>query len=318
MSPGPDSTRPMLSLGVVIATATLLAVVFAFAARHPQRQDRNIWPGYADAEVYAARSLQTLKETQAAVEHWQRAVALTPGNASLHNELGNSLIALQKHADARHQYEEAVRLDPDYVDAHYNLANMLLFQGDKTGAQTQFETVIRLYPDHADAHYNLGFLDLGAGRVEAASKHYAEAVRLRPDHAPAQNSLGLTLLQLGRAREAVGHLEAALKADPQLSTALNNLAWLLATAPDASLRDGKRAVELATQADKIASGKSPGALKSLAAAYAETGQFAQALEAALRARALAQEQNVQELRQSLDECVRLLEAGQPLRDESIR
>jgi len=318
MSSAADSTRPMFSLGTVIATATFLTVAFSFAVRHPPTGDKNYWPGYASYEAYAARSLQSLNEPQAAAEHWQRAVALTPGNASLHNELGNSLIALQKHADARHQYEEAVRLDPDYVDAHYNLANMLLFQGDKTGAQTQFETVIRLYPDHADAHYNLGFLDLGAGRVEAASKHYAEAVRLRPDHAPAQNSLGLTLLQLGRAREAVGHLEAALKADPQLSTSLNNLAWLLATAPDASLRDGKRAVELATQADKIASGKSPGALKSLAAAYAETGQFAQALEAALRARALAQEQNVQELRQSLDECVRLLEARQPLRDESIR
>ena len=99
---------------------------------------------------------------------------------------------------------------------------------------------------------------------------------------------------------------------------MNNLAWLRATAPDASLRDGQRAIELATQADRIATGKSAGALKSLAAAYAETGQFAKALETARRARVLAQEQNAQELRQSLDECVRLLEAGQPLRDESIR
>lgn len=318
MSPGTGSTRPMLSLRAVIVTATLLAAAFVFAARHTPAQARSIWSGYADAEVYAARSLQALGEAQAALGHWQRAVKLSPDKASLHNELGNSLIAVQKHADARRQYEEAVRLEPNYVDARYNLASMLLFQGDKASAQTGFETVVRLNADHADAHYNLGFLNLGASRFEDARKHYAEAVRLRPGHAPSHNSLGLALLQLGRAREAAGHLEAALKADPQLSTALNNLAWLLATAPDATLRDGKRAIELATLADSVASGKSPGALKSLAAALAETGQFARALEAARRARTLAQEQNARELHQSLDECVRLLEAGRPLRDESIR
>ena len=67
----------------------------------------------------------------------------------------------------------------------------------------------------------------------------------------------------------------------------NNLAWRLATCPQAALRDGARAVELAREADRLAGGKNPDYLDTLAAAYAEAGQFPQAVEAAERALTLA-------------------------------
>ena len=68
---------------------------------------------------------------------------------------------------------------------------------------------------------------------------------------------------------------------------LNDTAWLLATNPDASVRSGAEAVELAQRAAKLTDGRRPAILGTLAAAYAEVGRFSEAVKAAERAIALA-------------------------------
>jgi hypothetical protein len=77
--------------------------------------------------------------------------------------------------------------------------------------------------------------------------------------------------------------------DPGQFRIQNNLAWLLATASDKSLRDGARAVALATQASQLSGGANPVILHTLAVAYAEEGDYRQATLAARRALELALE-----------------------------
>ncbi len=116
------------------------------------------------------------------------------------------------------------------------------------------------------------------GQADEAIVHYERALEINPDNADAHNNLGNAFLHKGQAREAIVHYELAVKINPTNLPALDNLAWLLATNPEASLRNGARALELAHQACQISGGNHPNLLQTLAAAYAETGRFAEADE----------------------------------------
>lgn len=316
----PDAklVKPLVPAWWAMVCAASAALALVYLIRDPGSSTRPLWPGYAQAESETGYALLQMGLVEEALAHCQKAVELGPDHAWAHNNLGNALLAAKRREEARQHYAEAVRLDPAFGDAHYNLGNLWLQDKRVSEAQAAFETTVQLLPAHPDAHYNLGFLHLGAGRLEPAREHYAEAVRLRPAHAPAHSSLGLVLMQLGRSREAVEQFDQALKLDARLLSALNNLAWILATAPEAGLRNGARALELATRADEVADGRSPGVLKTLAAAYAESGRFLQALEVAKRAQRLAREQGATELTAALDECLGLFESGRPCRDATIR
>ena len=95
------------------------------------------------------------------------------------------------------------------------------------------------------------------------------------------------MLNTGRQAEAIAYFEKAIKIEPKDDGILNNLAWVLATSPDAKLRNGRRAIQLATDACKLTEYKLPHILSTLAAAYAETGDFANAVKWSTKAIELA-------------------------------
>jgi tetratricopeptide (TPR) repeat protein len=107
---------------------------------------------------------------------------------------------------------------------------------------------------------------------------YAELLKEDEDNLAARRGRADALLSIGKQTEALGDYEVALKANPEDDHVLNNLAWVLATSPDKDLRQGKRAVELATKACEITEYKAPHILSTLAAAYAELGDFGTAIE----------------------------------------
>ena len=94
----------------------------------------------------------------------------------------------------------------------------------------------------------------------------------------AHHELGVTWLQLDRPEEAVEEFERAVRIDPRLIGSVNNLAWIRATHPTASLRDGPRAVELSESACKATNFANVSLLDTLAAAYAEAGRFDDAVK----------------------------------------
>jgi tetratricopeptide (TPR) repeat protein len=91
----------------------------------------------------------------------------------------------------------------------------------------------------------------------------------------------------------------------------NNLAWLLATSPDASIRDGNRAIEFAKQAVQLSRGKNPNYLRTLAAAFAESGRFAEAKETARQALQAAERGSNSALATALHDEIALYELGLP-------
>jgi Flp pilus assembly protein TadD len=97
--------------------------------------------------------------------------------------------------------------------------------------------------------------------------------------------------------------------------AANNLAWVLATNPDAQLRNGAEAVQLAERACELSHNEEPMFIGTLGAAYAEAGRFQDAVATAKRAHALALQKGLPDLAQRNAELLKLYEAGKPFRDE---
>jgi phosphatidylglycerol:prolipoprotein diacylglycerol transferase len=78
--------------------------------------------------------------------------------------------------------------------------------------------------------------------------------------------------------QAVDDLKQAIHVSPKSAVALNRLAWIEATCPKASVRDGSAALENAKEACALTSSHNPEYLATLSAAEAETGNFKQAIE----------------------------------------
>ena len=163
------------------------------------------------------------------------------------------------------------------------------------------------------ADNNLGAVLASRGRIDEAIAHYRKALKINPNYAEAHYNLGVALVDRGRTEEAIAQYQKALQLKPDYAMALNHLAWLRATCPDAALRDGAAAIELAQRAIGLSGGKTPENLDTLAAAYAEAGMFSKATEAVGEALDLARRQNKTDLVEKLKSRLSLYEGETPYR-----
>ncbi|HSN53400.1 MAG TPA: tetratricopeptide repeat protein, partial [Candidatus Sulfomarinibacteraceae bacterium] len=186
-------------------------------------------------------------------------------------------------ARAEAELRDALRSDPGSQRAANGLAAVLLDQRRFAEAQAVLQPATAAGADDPALHFNLGLARVGTGDWAGAVTPLRAAVELAPNLVEARVLLASAHERLGDRAAAVAAYEAALVLAPDRVDVANNLAWLLATAPEARLRDGPRAVELATSA--VSSMRAPATLDTLAAALAEAGRFDEAvavLEEALR------------------------------------
>ena len=246
-----------------------------------------------------------------------KALALQPNFAGAHNGLGNTLLRKGRGNEAIAHFQRALAIEPRFAEAQLNLANVLLQAGQVDQAIAYFRKALDLQPNVAGAHNNLANALLGKGEVDEAVAHFQTALQLQPNLAEAHNGLANALRQKGRLAEAVTHYEAAVAALPDNPYLLNNLAWLLATCPEAAVRNGARAVELAQRAERLSGGKELSLLGTLAAAYAEAGRFTEAVAAAQRALDLAAAQANPAQAETLRARINLYQAGLPFHEPGL-
>lgn len=250
-----------------------------------------------------------------------RALQVAPDNFIAHCNYGVYLRDQNRLEEARAECETALRISPNYVYGHLFLASVLVRQGKTNEAATHLETSLEIMPDQPVTWVDLGKTRLSqqspaaaaaafaqaihyapqAPRIHAllgralllqgkfgpAEAEFAEALRLAPHFADADYQLGLALELEHKTSEAVAHYKSALASQADFPDALNNLAWILATSAHVELRDGAKAVELATRACALTQNTQPMMIGTLAAAYAETGRFEEAIATAQKAHDLA-------------------------------
>lgn len=191
------------------------------------------------------------------------------------------------YRDAETLYSVTLQRNPDCWMAHNNLSTILCAKGDIDGAITHSEKALALKPDNYQPHASLGDALVLKHQFDEAVAHFEQALKLKPAYVEGHTRLGNVYLAQKKPAEAMAEFEKTLALAPNSLGANEGLAWLLATCRDVSLRNGTRAVQLAEKASTLPGGDNPRVVRTLAAAYAQSGQIPRAVETAERAIKLA-------------------------------
>lgn len=151
-------------------------------------------------------------------------------------------------------------------------------------------------------------------QLNEAIDAWLNAVRVRPDFAAGHENLGYAFYLQGKFSDSLAHLRLALEDEPDRVSVLNLAASLLATCPDASIRNGAEAIALAKRAQQLTAGHDAAILDTLSAAYAEMGLFPQAIETEQQAVALATRQGKLPLANTLKAHLARYKSNAPLRE----
>jgi tetratricopeptide (TPR) repeat protein len=280
----------------------------------------------------------------AAIADLNAAIALEPRDADTHEALGVALSLAQKYDEAMDSFNKAIELEPEAPAAYIHRARVRAIKGDLPAALADVDTALKLQPGSVAAlqlraslfgsagKFEQALADLNllrrampdnpelllqiAGVYQAAKEPqkavatYDHAIEVAPKLVAAFRGRADSYLSLGEQAQAVSDYEAALRLEPKNSGVLNNLAWVLATSPEDKLRDGKRSIELAKEACEATEYKQAHILSTLAAGYAETGEF----ETAVTWSKKAVEQGGDELKPQLSKELESYEARKPWRE----
>jgi tetratricopeptide (TPR) repeat protein len=210
-----------------------------------------------------------------AVEQLTKALELAPGDAATLLLRASVYYQLNETDHALEDIEEAIRRQPQLFQAHLMRAELLAATKRVDQAVEGLERLLPLAPDQPKLLDPLATYYLIGGQPRKAIDTFTQLLAVEPENYHALRYRGDAYLNIGKHKEAIDDFEHALKSDDANNDdgLLNNYAWVLATSPTDNLRDGKKAIELATKAADLTSYQVPHVLSTLAAAYAETGDF---------------------------------------------
>ncbi|MEN8151077.1 MAG: tetratricopeptide repeat protein [Planctomycetota bacterium] len=222
----------------------------------------------------------------------RQAIEKEPGFARARVILGWSLFRLGKSQEGMQQFRVVLEQDPESSEAHHHLGLAMAELGRKEQAMRCFQQAVRYGPTNVEALKSLGLAYLNENDSEKALKAYERAHALAPEDAGALESLAVVLLNRGEVALALTHLEAVCRLQPEDADTRTFLSWCLATSPDGKIRDGERALAWAKEANALTKGGKATTLNGLAAAYAETGHWDEAVATAREAHRLAVEERL--------------------------
>jgi tetratricopeptide (TPR) repeat protein len=290
-------------------------------------------PQEPDALRFRGMHYLTENKLSEAIADFNAAIAIDPEDAETYEARGMAEAASEKLDEAITSFSKAIELEPKSPGALTARARVRAIQGDvklaladvedamklRPGSQTlllhasllaasgKFEQALvelnvlrQVMPDSPEVLLQIAAVYQASQQTEKAIETYTHLIVVDPQNVSAFRGRADAYLSQGKQAEAIADYEAALKLDAENSGVLNNLAWVLATSPTNELRDGKRAIELAEQACKVTEFKQAHILSTLAAGYAETGDFESAAKWSQQAVDLGPEAMKGQLAKELD------------------
>jgi tetratricopeptide (TPR) repeat protein len=236
----------------------------------------------ATARSFRALSLSELGQNEEAIKQAERAVELNPTDSTAHLDLAVSV----RRSDMERAIAEsrrAIELGPENSSAYQSLMNCLLESRRYGEASDLGREWLTVSPYGVAAHSALASATARAGDLESAAQHLGYVMMFRPEFKQTNKQLRQILLLLAREPDGLERIRNIIASVPDSPQMLDELAWLLATYPDSKSRDGAVAVRLAERACDLTERRTPVFLDTLAAAYAETGDFPRAISAAAEA-----------------------------------
>lgn len=268
-------------------------------------------PDNAAVHELKALSLLMLERYDEALESFDKTTELAPEAVSPYQYRAEMYGRQEKNEEAIAELDKALELEPENLAALLKRAELLSVTDQFERALADVETAMRLRPDLALPYLLKAQLLEELGRqdeADASVQQLADAARDQleiqlqiagyyagrerplqaiptldnilekaPENPEALSLRGNMYLLIGEHAEALEDFAAAVNQRSDDSSVLNNYAWTLATTPTDDLRDGQKAIELATKACELTEYEDPVMLSTLAASYAEIGDFEEAV-----------------------------------------
>jgi tetratricopeptide (TPR) repeat protein len=273
------------------------------------------------SELYAkAKEAEAMGNFEGAIDYYGQALALNfspHANSVTHMNRGNIYLKMKEEDRALADYDAAIRDDPANAGAYVNRGDVLGRRQMREKAIADYATALWLNPNQAEAYHNRAVEYLRKGEIDAAIHDLNSAIELKPDLCESYLKRAAAYARKGDVARQLADLEIAAKTETHCQqTALNSLAWLRATSRDAAVRDGRRAIELATQACERGQWSNPSHIDTLAAAYAEAGDFESAIK--FDQMAIAHLRSDSDSREGYEKRLNLFQSRQPYREDQTK
>ena len=265
---------------------------------------------------FRGRTMRKQGKMPEAVKEYRKALSIRPDHMASRFELGQVLVNENQAAEAEEHFAIAIKNKPKAPNLHFFLGLSLARQKKPDRAADAFRKELSIQPNHPYAHSELAKVLLDLDQVQQAGKHLAAAIKINSIVPGFHLQMGRVQQRSGRTRSAISSYRRAIELNPNLMAALNDLAWIYSTHASDDIRNYKQAVLLAERAYKLAGDQAPVQLDTLAAAFAATGRFKEAVETASKAAALADKTNDADLAKRIRSRLSLYRAGKPFRQPS--
>jgi tetratricopeptide (TPR) repeat protein len=245
-----------------------------------------------------------------ALTDFEQAIELDPTRWQAWHNRGVSRAMSGEYEGAIADFDRTIELKPNYANAWFNRGELLYEQGDYQAAIEDYNHSIQLNSVDAAAFNSRGHAHYRLGEFQKAVDDYSQAIRIEPSNAAAYTNRGDLYADLGQFDQAARDYRAAIRIDPNMGRAYQSAAWLMATCRDERYRNTELALDAAQKAIEIDGADDFRYLDTLAAAYANAGQFEQAVETEEKAIELAPDDVVEKYAARLA----LYKEGRPYRD----
>lgn len=214
---------------------------------------------------------------------------------------------------ARADVKRLLQMNPGFVRGILLRSMIAAAEGNFTEATKDLQDILKADPGNVELRLQLAAFYVADQRPRKAIELLTQVIEQDKDNWRALRARGDALLSVGKHAEAVADYNAGLAIEAEDDGILNNLAWVLATSPMDDVRNGTRSIELATKACEVTEYKKPHILSTLAAAYAESGNFEKAIEWSNKAVELGEEELKDQIEQLKDE-LQHYKDGKPFRE----
>ena len=207
-----------------------------------------------------------------------------------------------------------LRRTPDDRLVRLLLGKLLMQQQQFDGAVEQLRFLVEAFPSDVEGWSLLGVAYSQLRKHESAVDAFEAALKLAPVDPSLVRALASALSALKQYGEAADRLRETFSKHPRAVLVGNDLAWLLATCPEGSVRNGTEALEIARRVTDNSQARAPSTLDTLAAAYAELARFDEAVRTMQEVIRLATEANTHPARLAeYQQRLELYRSGSPYR-----
>ena len=224
--------------------------------------------------VSRGRTAMRVKRLDDAIAEFSKALKLEPENVSVNMNLGAAYTQSGQGTPAIKAFESVLKVQPMHLNAHFNLATLRTLKGEHFLAIKHLKAILSQRPGDVQARFELGRALYRAELFRESLAEFEAVYAKQPDSEPVMVEMVKLYTKLNEEKKAVDLLEKSLTKFPSRGRSLASLSFLLSSANDTSIRNGKRSLELAVKVYNTTGSISHGIL--VVSALAETGKCADA------------------------------------------